>query len=561
MTFTPSIVSKVDAHNTSVLPLGAGATFTGAGTSTTGYDTIVVTVEANTNSKAGGLEIQFSDDNATFTTFYSDSIFASIPFTNTYLIVKQYYRIVYTTVAAATTLLITTRVTPQLDSAALTQNGNISLFENVVEQTLDAFGKQRVTTPSTLLDVRFPSTGTTPQTTQNQLVVNTYVTAGGAWAVNAPVNGTLLLTATGAAPGVVLSQSRNFVVYQPGKSFLMLFSGVFKPTNNTYNSAVGLFDTDVVTPLPGYVKNGVYLSFAAGVPSVNITATGITTSYPQSAWNIDKMDGLGRSKLNLNFTNCQLFVIDLEWLGVGRVRFGFYAFGRIQYCHQVTNINALTGPYTPTMDLPISYMLWSAAPTLGATLTQICSTVISEGGYTLVGRPFGANTGSNQATQEILVNTTETGLLAIRGSAAAGYYHQSIVPTNFSVIDTDNNNTLLLRLRYYPARLVPGVTATTWSAASPYSVVEYAAGKVGGVTNITAFSTNPADSIIITSSYILGKGSNLIANLSTTFSTLLLDTSSDIENRPDILLLTAQRVGTGATTAKVWASIDWQEVI
>ena len=559
MTFTPSVLSKVDAHNCRFLPLGAGATFTGTGTSTTGYDTIVVTVETNTNSAPGGLEIQFSDDNATFVTFYSDTIFASIPFTNTYLVIKQFYRVVYTTVAAATTLAINTRITPQLDSTALTQNNNISVFDNVVEQAMDAFGKLRVTMPSTLLDVRFPSNGTTPQVTQNQLVVNTYVSPGG-WGVGAPVNGTLLLSATGAFPGVALSQSRNFIAYQPGKSLLMLFSGVFKPANNTYNSAVGLFDTDVTTPLPGYVKNGVHLSFTAGVPSVNITAAGSTTSFPQSAWNIDKMNGSGPSKLMLDFSKCQLFVIDLEWLGVGRVRFGFYAFGRIQYCHQVTNINALTGPYTPSIDLPVSYMLWSAAPVLGTTLTQICATVISEGGYTPIGKPFTANTGHNSLTEEILVNTTETALLAIRGRLAAGYYHQTIVPTNFSVIDTDNNNTLLVRLRYYPARLLPSVTATTWAAVSPFSIAEYAQGVVANSANITAFSTNSADSIVLTSTYILGKGSNALTSLVTTFTSLLLSISSDIENRQDILLVTAQRVGNGATTAKVWASVDWQEV-
>lgn len=566
MTFTPSVLSKVDANNTTKIPLGVGVPFTGAPTLTTGYDTLMVTVKTSQPSVAGGLQIQFADDSLNFDTFFADTVFANIPFTNTYTVLKKYYRIQYVSDGATGAWELTTRITPQLDSTALSQSNNISVFDNAVEQTLDAFGKHRVTTPTTLIDIRFPA-GATPLTPQpilqNTLVVNQYSTSGGAWSAVTSGNGTLVLIANaGAPPGVTLSQSRTFVTYQPGKSLLMLFSGVFRPSNDTYQSAVGLFDTDVTTPIAGYVNNGVYLSFAAGVPALNVTASGTATSFPQSVWNVDKFDGSGPSQLTLDFTKAQLFVIDLEWLGVGRIRFGFYAFGKVQYCHQVTNINALTGPYTPTMNLPVTYMLWSAAPVGGSSsITQVCSTVISEGGYSPVGRPFSANTGSNAATEEILVNTTERALLAIRGRVAGGYYHQTIVPVNFSVIETDNNNTLLVRLRYYPAAAAAtSIVATTWTPAnSLYSLVEYAQGQVvAGVNNFTTFLTT--GSVVVTSSYILGKGSNVLAALTTAFTNLLLNLSADVTNRPGTLVLTAQRVGSGATTAKVWASLDWQEI-
>jgi hypothetical protein len=566
MTFIPSVISKVDAHNTTAVPLEAGATFTGSPTSTSGYDTVVVTVEADVASGPGGLEIQFAEDAnpASFTTFFSDSVLAGVPFTNTYLVLKQFYRVLYTTASATSSLLITARISPQLDSASLSQaNKSIGVFNNAAEQAVDAFGRKRVSTPSTLIDIRFP-TGAIPATPgavlENALLLNQYFTGGG-WGIGTSGDGTLLLLATpGSPPGVTLTQSRTFVTYQPGKSFLMMFSGVFSPLNTTYQSAVGLFDTDVTTPLAGYVNNGVYLSFAAGVPAVNVCSTGTATSFPQSAWNVDKMDGTGPSGLTLDFAKAQLFVIDLEWLGVGRIRYGFYAYGQIQYCHQITNINALTGPYTPSMDLPVSYMLWSGAPVGGASITQICSTVVSEGGYNPIGRAFSANTGFNSTTQEIQVGTSERPLLAIRGSVAQGYYHQTILPTNFSVIDTNNNNTLLVRVRYYyAAAAATSIVATTWTPAdSTYSLVEYAQGKVANVNNFTTFL--PTGSVVITSSYILGKGSNVLASLSTAFTTLLSNLSSDIINSPDVLLITAQRVGTGATTANVWASIDWQEV-
>jgi hypothetical protein len=63
---------------------------------------------------------------------------------------------------------------------------------------------------------------------------------------------------------------------------------------------------------------------------------------PQSQWNVDRLDGTGPSKVNIDFTKSQIFVTDYQWLGVGRVRFGFYAYGKIHYCHQILNIKSLS---------------------------------------------------------------------------------------------------------------------------------------------------------------------------------------------------------------------------
>ena len=67
------------------------------------------------------------------------------------------------------------------------------------------------------------------------------------------------------------------------------------------------------------------------------------------------MDGTGTSGYNIDFTKSQLYVIDFEWLSVGRIRFGFYIFGKIYYCHQISNFNELDEPYMKTANLPIRY--------------------------------------------------------------------------------------------------------------------------------------------------------------------------------------------------------------
>jgi hypothetical protein len=47
------------------------------------------------------------------------------------------------------------------------------------------------------------------------------------------------------------------------------------------------------------------------------------------------MDGTGRSGITLDVTKTQIFIVDLEWLGVGRVRLGFVIDGKIYYCHEI----------------------------------------------------------------------------------------------------------------------------------------------------------------------------------------------------------------------------------
>lgn len=552
MTFTPSVQSKVDVNNTTNLNLGAGATFTGSGTLTTGYDTAIVTVQVDTPSAATGLEIQFSDDNVTFATLFSDTVFATgTNFTRTYLLIKKYYRVRYTTVSATGNFTLTTRITPQLDSSALTQATSIAVFDTSVESTLDAFGKLRVSMPQTLLEIRFPANNSESTQVRQNVQQVTYATSGAGYSYAATGTGYLELSATNAGVGFTVSQSRTYVTYQAGKSLLIMMSGVFKPTNPKFTSRVGYFESSYggVTPTP---FNGIYLSFDAGVPTLNIADNGSVQSFPQSSWNVDKMNGTGVSGLNLNFLFTQLFVVDVEWLGVGRVRFGFYAYGRIQYCHQIPHLNVLTTPYARSINLPLTYMLLSSDAALGTTnIRQICATVLSEGGYNPVGRLFSANTG---AINQIQVSATETPLLALRGGAT-GYNHQTIVPVLFTLIDTENNNTLLYQLWVYLAGAT-GVTAptvTSWiNASPPYSLAQYAPGG-----NITALGSG---GILINSGYLLGKGSNTFTDLSTAFSTLLVNLAADITNTADVLLLTATKVNAGAGTAKVWASMDWQEL-
>lgn len=547
MTFVPEVTSKTDINNSSNTNISN--TFIGTSSVTNGYNSIIITLNSNVNSIAGGLKIQFSDDNSNWTTYYTDTYIENTTFIKSYKILKKYYKVLYTCSTPTTLFNITTRLVTDLDTLSATNN-SLTIFDNAVENTLDAFGKLRVSNPNTLLDIRFPgqSTGTLNFVSNNlQIASKSYGSFTGTYS-----NSKLIITGTGT--GYYISQSRNFCVYQPGKSLLILASGIINPGNSTFKSRIGYFDNEPHVGSEPTVNNGLYFECSGNVMSVNVK-NNTTNKIIQSNWNIDKMDGTGTSGIYLDFTKTQLFVIDMEWLGVGRIRFGFYVYGRIQYCHQITNVNILTSntsPYTNSINLPISYtLIGNGSISNTASIVQICSTVISEGGYNPTGKPFVTSLG----TSPVSVGNTETPLLAIKGGAN-GYKHHAIIPSGILVIDTANNNTLIYNLRLYRGGDTPSTGTITWTNVnSEYSVTQYATYS-NMVYSGSTFKTS--NSIIFDTGYFAGKYSNIYSNLSNVFSSLILHLTSDIDNNADILVLTCQFIGTGSSN--ILASMSWNEI-
>ena len=82
----------------------------------------------------------------------------------------------------------------------------------------------------------------------------------------------------------------------------------------------------------------------------------IDTRYPQSTWNIDKVDGTGASGYTVDLTKMQMFYMDFTWYGAGAIRFGFKNNrGEVIYCHRVPNNNVNTEAYMRSGNLPARY--------------------------------------------------------------------------------------------------------------------------------------------------------------------------------------------------------------
>jgi hypothetical protein len=525
MTFIPSVLSKNDNNNSTIKT--STTNFTGTGTNTTGYNQISIYITSTENSDAGGLEIQFSDDNSTWTTYFKDTYFTNTTFQKNYSILNTYYKIVYSTPSANFT--INSRLNTETN-----KTNNQTPYESPSNSFYDAFGKLRVTNPYTLLDIKFPSeTTANPEFLNNNMLITSKSSGLGTATYGSSKS---VLSSSGI--GSYINQSRKYCIYQPGKSLLFLGSGIIidaSASSSNYYAQLGYYDTN----------NGLFFKKTQTGLYVVLRNNTTDTEISQTNWNIDSLDGTGTSGYILDFTKNQLFVIDFEWLSVGRIRFGFYIFGQIYYCHQISNLNNLTEPYMLNPNLPIRYEL-NVADSGSASLTQICSSVISEGGYNPIGRPFSISNG----TTAINTSATETAILALRGISSTSssnnqYYHQNIVPSLISIFGTSNPD-FIFRLRLYLAPNSP--TVSTWNSVDPNSVTQYALGGTN-ITNIT--NTN----IVVDSSYAQGKGSVVFQSLDGIFSNLIQITSN-IDNVSDVLVLTAQTL---SNSAQIYATINWNE--
>lgn len=100
----------------------------------------------------------------------------------------------------------------------------------------------------------------------------------------------------------------------------------------------------------------IYPEYRGTTASNCIVMKTINTRYPQSSWNIDKMDGTGASGFNLDLTKMQMFYIDYTWYGAGAIRFGFKNNrGEVIYAHRIPNNNVNTEAYIRSGNLPARY--------------------------------------------------------------------------------------------------------------------------------------------------------------------------------------------------------------
>ena len=322
----------------------------------------------------------------------------------------------------------------------------------------DAFGRLRVSEPFTLFDSqqRYYDHGQFDSSTSGTATV-TY---------NANASTFTLAVGTGAGDSIIRETKRVFP-YQPGKSLLTLMSVCMNTPKANLRQRVGFFGAQngIYFEVNGTTLNMVIRSYVSGAI--------VEDRIAQSSWNGDRLNGAGGvtnpSGITLNPALDQIFWADVEWLGVGSVRVGFIIDGVYYICHTFNhaNITGNTTTYMTSATLPIRYEITNVSSTASvSSMTQICCTVISEGGYTEYGVTEAAGTGI--APKRLSSADTFYPIVSIR--LAPGRTDAIVLPTQLDFLSTSVN--------YYQYKLLLNATLTgaTWTGTSSTGSVQYDTG-------------------------------------------------------------------------------------
>ncbi len=412
-------------------------------------------------------------------------------------------------------------------------NPNSPVITTPSEMGADAFGRLRTSTPFTIGDYK-----NLYAIDPNLLQVTSL---GGTITYQQPL-AAARLTVPSTANATAILQSKIYHHYLPGKSQLVFTTFNFYAPANRVRKRIGYFDDNDGIYFQQENTSGI-LSFCvrtstSGTPSNAATVT-------QDNWNLDKCDGTGPSGFAIDTTKTQIFFIDFQWLGVGRVRVGFVHNGKFVPAHEFNHSNVLANVYMSTPNLPVRAEIVSTATGAGGFIDVICSSVVSEGGYVESGQDWAAQ----NTTLRSIASAATLPVFAFRlKNSFGGVLNKVLARLNtYSVISTTQPLTFSIIKLPNAAALTTG---TGWVAANANSAVEYNIGATaytgGEILNAgyVAASTSAKDSLTQVANPTTAKKNFIAQNY----------TSTDSE----IYVIVATNIGSNATDVGV--AVQWREI-
>lgn len=286
------------------------------------------------------------------------------------------------------------------------------------DSSKDAFGRLRVANLNTIFDSK------NIHTLHNDVWLSD-ISGGGSSITHLSDEAAVQLEAGTGATDYVVRQTGPYWPYTPGHSRLVTMTGVLGAQKANVDTRIGYFDDD----------DGLFFEMSGALGPILVRRTSVSGSVanafvPQfetaegagDGWNRDTLGGEGGasnpSGITVDFTKTQIFMIDFQWLGVGRVRYYLDIDGIAVCIHEMNHANSLEEVYMATPTLPIRYEVRNTAATASATsLKEICSAVATEGDLTASGTEFHEGNG---ATFRVAASGVATPVFAIRLSNAFG---------------------------------------------------------------------------------------------------------------------------------------------
>lgn len=408
-----------------------------------------------------------------------------------------------------------------VDDTSTNYTGNFNMAS-------DAFGRMRTSSPLTLFD---SSHRYSDNSLWSTLTGGTTTTS--ASAVFNQNQGLVELKVDALSGSKVYRETTKVFPYQPGKSLQILNTFTFNAAKSGLRQRVGYYGND----------NGIYLELDDStlymVERSLVTGSVTSNRIAQSQWNVDKLDGSGPSGITLDITKAQIMFMDIEWLGLGTVRTGFVINGQFVPCHYFNHANLIDTTYITTASLPLRYEIENKAATSSSSaLKQVCSTVISEGGYELRGLQQSVGTAIT-APKTLTTAGTLYPVVTIRLKSTR--LDGIVILTAISVMGVSTG--------IYNWQIIASGTTSggTWTSAGSASSVEYKLGATdisGGRVLASGFLTSNA------------QGATSIDILKEALFKFQLERNIFTSEAYELALV----VTASTDTELVYGSLDWEEI-
>lgn len=367
-----------------------------------------------------------------------------------------------------------------------------------------------------------------------------------------------IMTTTSNVASRAVHQTKFYHHYQPGKSQLIFSSINFRYAQQNVTKKTGYFDdrdgiyfeqvgSNTSNGTDKGTLNFVIRSYTGGSASEANIGT-YKRRVPQSEWNIDPCDGTGPSKFNLDVSKTQLFYTDFQWLGVGRVRCGFVHNGQIILAHEYYHSNVLDTVYISNPNLPVRCEIKNTGTTSGGTMHQICSTVMSEGGYGESGIDFMKLMTSSRA----VAGGASLPVLAIRLKNAFNNYPNRISVKLNNIALYPSGETMAFEIMKLPSQASLAGTLA-WTEVDSSSGVEYSVQATGYTAEdadvlfggyVTAGSSQNSLAAASTGSISAAKKNIIVQNFDSTSS--------------EVYVVVVTNMGNNAGTIR--AGLQWREI-
>jgi hypothetical protein len=532
--YSSSKITKISTDNEKSDTLMAGdAVLTGTWELTVGYLSIVLHVNADKDSADGGISVQFGvSGSGAADTMVLDNYYKDTNYVRVFAVGGPYFRLVYTNGTTAQDGAPTIKCI--LDTRRAAGGEEHPHIVSQPDAAYDAFQRMRVSNPHTLINLSH-NHGKIGMLVHEKLVApgtSTHVPNESAVDLDLPTNN---------ASASVIRQSRRYCQYQSGKSLLWMGTGVLnkKSGGNETNTAarMGLFDAN----------NGVFFEYSAQTLKIGkrtyTSGSAVDTTVAVTAFNVDRLDGTGPSRVKIDATKANIFFIDLQWLGVGRVRFGIVVGGRLHICHCLRHANTDDKPYMTRATLPVRYEIVATAGTSAlGTMRMICSTVVSEGGLETIGIPRSIGRFYNE---HVAVNNVKTCVMALRFKS--GHARAQVAVNSVRLMSMATSDFVYAVYHWlHPA--ADSVMATgTWTDVDTESAMQYNSGTItdwtGAHIHFHGFMSSEVNVVAIDSP-------DRIIHMHTGIA----DTESDV------LAVMVQRAN-GTASQDVMGAISWTEHI